>query len=136
LREELGPDAGRIELASAGTAAWDGQPASSGAREVAERSGLDLSAHRSRTATPDLVREADLILAMEREHARTAQELGADPRRTHVLSEWPDPAEPELAVSDPFGGSLEAYDECLRRIRRHVRRIVPRVREAIRARSA
>ena len=136
FREELGPNAARVELTSAGTAAWDGQPASAGAAEASARSGLDLSGHRSRRATPDLVRSADLVLVMEREHARAARELGADPRRTHVLSEWPEPGEPALAVSDPFGGSLEAYEECLRRIRRHVRRIVPHVREALRARPA
>jgi len=97
---------------------------------------VDLSAHRSRRASADLVRGADLILVMEPEHARAAQSLGADPRRVHVLSEWPDPGEPALAVSDPFGGSKEAYEECWRRIRHHVRRIVPRVREELRARSA
>ena len=48
-----------------------------------------------------------------------------------MLSEWPPPGEPEAPVADPFGGSAETYEECLRRIRRHVRRIVPYVREAL-----
>jgi protein-tyrosine-phosphatase len=136
FRAELGPDADRVEVVSAGTAALDGQPASAGAGEAAAREGLDLSAHRSRRASAELLRGADLVLGMEREHARAAEALGADPRRTHVLSEWPGPGEPGLAVSDPFGGSLEAYEECLRRIRRHVRRIVPFVREALPSRPA
>jgi protein-tyrosine-phosphatase len=136
FQEELGPDAGKVEFVSAGTAAWDGQPASAGAREAAARVGLDLSAHRSQRATSGLVRSADLILVMEREHARAAEALGADPGRVHLLSEWSEPGEPALPVSDPFGGSLEAYEECLSRIRRHVRRIVPHVREALRARRA
>ena len=136
FREELGPDAERVEVLSAGTAAWDGQPASAGATEAAARAGLDLTAHRSRRPGAELLRGADLVLVMEHEHARAAEALGADPRRTHVLSEWPDPGEPALAVSDPFGGSLEAYEECLGRIRRHVRRIVPRIREALRSRPA
>jgi protein-tyrosine-phosphatase len=135
FREELGSDADRVEVTSAGTAAWDGQPASAGASEAAARAGLDLAAHRSRRATAELLRGADLVLVMEREHLRAAVALGADPRRTHVLSEWPEPGEPALAVSDPFGGSLEAYEECLGRIRRHIRRIVPRVREASRSRT-
>ncbi len=136
LREELGPDAARLEVLSAGTAAWEGQPASGGAVEAAARDGVDLRSHRSRRATPELVRGADLVLVMEREHLRAAQSLGADARRVHLLSEWPEPGEPALAVSDPFGGSSEAYEECWRRVRRHVRRIVPCVREALRARSA
>jgi protein-tyrosine-phosphatase len=136
FREELGADADRVEVVSAGTVAWDGQPASAGASAAAARAGLDLAGHRSRRASAGLLRGADLILVMEREHVRAAVALGADPRRVHVLSEWPEPGEPALAVSDPFGGSLEAYEECLSRIRRHVRRIVPHVREALRLRPA
>lgn len=136
LAAELGPDGERIDVASAGTAAWEGQPATAASIEVAARDGLDLTSHRSRRATPALVRAVDLILVMEREHLRAVQALGADPRHTHVLCEWPEPGEPALPVSDPFGGSIEAYEECWRRIRKHVRRIVPHVREALRARSA
>jgi protein-tyrosine-phosphatase len=136
FREELGPDAEQVEVHSAGVAAAEGQPASAGAAAAAARAGLDLTAHRSQRPSAGLLNGADLILVMEREHARAAEALGADPRRTHVLSEWPGPGEPALAVSDPFGGSLEAYEECLGRIRRHVRRIVPQVREALRSRPA
>jgi protein-tyrosine-phosphatase len=136
FREELGPDAEQVEVLSAGMAAADGQPASAGAAAAAARAGLDLTAHRSQRPSAGLLSGADLILVMEPEHARAAEALGADPRRTHVLSEWPGPGEPALAVSDPFGGSLEAYEECLGRIRRHVRRIVPQVREALRSRPA
>lgn len=136
FREELGPDAERVEVLSAGTAASDGQPASAGASEAAALAGLDLTAHRSRRPGAELLGGADLVLVMEREHGRAAEALGADPGRIHVLSEWPEPGEPAFAVSDPFGGSLEAYEECLGRIRRHVRRIVPRIREMLRSRPA
>ncbi len=136
FREALGPDSGRVEVVSAGTAASEGQPASVGASTVAARAGLDLGGHRSRRASAELVAGADLVLVMEHEHARVARALGADPSRTHVLSEWPEPGDPSLAVSDPFGGSLEGYEECLGRIRCHVDRIVPRIREALRSRPA
>ncbi len=136
FREELGDDAAQVEVVSAGVSALDGQPASAGAREAARREGLDLSGHRSRRATAPLLRDADLVLVMEREHARAAVGLGAEPAKVHVLSDWPEPGEPELAVPDPFGGSPEAYEESLRRIRRHVRRIVPTVRAALRTHPA
>jgi protein-tyrosine-phosphatase len=80
--------------------------------------------------------ESDLVLVMEREHLAAAAALGADPERCHVLSEWPDGGEPGLAISDPYGGSLEAYEECWRRIWCHIERVVPQVREALRARLA
>jgi protein-tyrosine phosphatase len=135
LKQELGADAARVEVSSAGTAAWDGQPATGPALEVAGRDRVDLRDHRSRRVTPALLRASDLVLVMERGHLSAVQALGADPRRTHVLSEWPEPGEASLPVSDPFGASIEAYEECWRRIRRHVQRIAPHVLEALRARS-
>jgi len=82
------------------------------------------------------VRESDLLLVMERTHLASVRALDADPSRTHVLSEWPAPGEPDLPISDPFGASIEAYEECWRRIARHVARAVPQIRDACRARSA
>ena len=132
----LGPDAGGIVVESAGTAAWDDQPATEASVEVASREGVDISAHRSRRLTPAMVRRADLVLVMERGHLAAVRALGGDADRTHVLSEWPAPGEPELEISDPFGASIEAYEECWRRIQHHLERVVPVVREASRARSA
>ena len=136
LCRDLGPDVGRVEIESAGTAAWENQPATEHSISVAERDGVDLRSHLSRRVTPALVRAADLILVMERGHLAPVQALGADPERTHVLSEWPPPGEPSLLVSDPYGASIEAYEECWRRIQRHVQRVIPQIREASRTRSA
>jgi protein-tyrosine phosphatase len=135
LRAALGSEP-RVEVLSAGTAAWEGNPATELARTIAERDGIDLGEHRSRRATPELVRSADWVLVMERGHLASVRALGADASRSHVLSEWPAPGEPDLAVDDPFGGSIEAYEECWRRIRRHVERAVPHLLEALRSRSA
>ena len=136
LLEELGPERDRVRVSSAGTAAWEGQPATDPAIETAHRDGIDIRSHRSRRITPAMLSEVDLVLVMERNHLTAVQAMGSDPHRTHVLSEWPEPGDPGQAVSDPFGGSMEAYEECWRRIRRHVGRLVPQVREALRARSA
>lgn len=135
LLAALGPDRERVDVLSAGTAAWEGQPATAESVEVAASAGIDLSGHRSRRISPALVRAADLVVVMERGHENGVRALGADPDRTHVISEWPAPGDAELPVSDPFGASREAYEECWRRIRRHIDRIIPHVREALRARS-
>ncbi|HEX7276977.1 MAG TPA: hypothetical protein VF244_06340 [Acidimicrobiales bacterium] len=49
-----------------------GHPAHSNSVETLAGRGLDLSAHRSRRLTADVVRSADLILGMAREHVREA----------------------------------------------------------------
>lgn len=136
LEQALGTEAARVEVVSAGTAAFEGQPATALAAQVALIDGVDLRSHRSRRATPALLRAADLVLVMERGHRSAVLALGAHPDRTHLLSDWPPPGDPSLPISDPFGGSIEAYEECWRRIRRHVQRVAPHVVEALRARSA
>jgi protein-tyrosine-phosphatase len=135
LKRDLGPDAERVVVDSAGTAAWDGQPATEPSVEVAAREGVDLKSHRSRRLTPALLREADLVLVMERGHLTTVRTLGADAARAHILSEYPPPGDPSLPVSDPFGASIEAYEECWRRIQTHLNRVVPVIREAQRVRG-
>lgn len=136
LRRLLAADSGRVAVESAGTAAWDDQPATEAAVRVAAQSGVDISGHRSRRLTPAIVRAADMVLVMERGHLTAVRALGADPDRSHVLSEWPGPGEPGLEISDPFGASSEAYEECWRRIQHHLERVVPYIREASGARSA
>lgn len=97
-----------VTVSSAGTGAWDGAPASEGAYLVALEHGLDLSAHRARLVSRELLREADLVLTMARHHRTRVQEL--DPEtRAHVLGEYAGRTGPEAEVSDPFGGDLELY---------------------------
>jgi len=111
LRRELGArGAADITVLSAGTGAWDGAPASEGAYLVGLEHALDLSSHRARLLTRDLVQEADLVLTMARHHRARVHELGGE-GRTHVLGEYAGRAGAEAEVSDPFGGDLELYRE-------------------------
>ena len=56
----------------------DGQPASPHGVTVVGRKGHDLTQHRSRVMTDDMLRSADLILGMERMHVREAVVLAND----------------------------------------------------------
>lgn len=135
LVRELGPDAARVVVESAGTSAQEGQPASTGTRELMRTQGIDLSGHRARRATASLVRDADFVFVMEPLHRKALAALGAPMERVHVVSEFPAPGEPGLPVSDPYGASKEAYEECWRRILVHVRRLAPAVKEVLDARN-
>lgn len=133
---ELGEDRVHVEVSSAGTSAWEGEPASDGSVAVALANGFDLRDHRSRRASAALLESSDIVFVMEPSHRRNLEAAGAPMERVHVLSEWPPPGEPDLPVSDPFGGSAEAYEECWRRIRHHMKRIVPSIRRELRTRLA
>ena len=57
-----------VEVGSAGTMDWSGQPAHEYAIAAMAERGLDLSAHRSRRMSEYLVDESDLIVVMTRNH--------------------------------------------------------------------
>ena len=65
LFAHMAPEA---EVSSAGTMDWSGQPAHEHAIAAMAERGLDLSAHRSRRLSDRMVDEADLIVAMTRNH--------------------------------------------------------------------
>src|SRR5213595_2029068 len=102
-----------VAVASAGTGAWDGAPASEGAYLVGLERGLDLSGHRARLLTRELVERADLILTMARHHRARVDELGGE-GKVFVLGEYAGRGGDEAEVSDPFGGDLDVYrDTCV-----------------------
>jgi protein-tyrosine-phosphatase len=113
LERALGERAAEgIRVSSAGTGAWDGAPVSEGAYLVGLERGLDLSGHRARLLTRELVEQADLILTMARHHRARVDELGGE-GRVFVLGEYAGREGDEVEVSDPFGGDLNVYrDTC------------------------
>jgi len=106
--QRLLAEAGRNDVAvtSAGTGAYEGAPASEGAFLVALESGLDLSGHRARLLTREMVGEADLILTMARGHLGRVERLGGS-ARAYLLAEYA--ASSDQEVKDPYGGDVEGY---------------------------
>jgi len=134
LRSMLPSDlAEQVEVGSAGTGAADGAPATDFAVSTAAAYGLKLSGHRSRVLTPRLVREADLILAMEPRHAEWAIGLAPDAReRIHLVTEQgAESGATASGIHDPIGGTAEEYADTFHRIRSHLLRWVPLIREAV-----
>ena len=99
-----------IEVSSAGTQAWDGSPASDGSLLVGMERGLDLSSHRSRRLTPEIVNGSDLILVMAPSHLASVKEINPA-ANVHLLGGYVSARTPASTVQDPFGGDLAAYRE-------------------------
>jgi protein-tyrosine-phosphatase len=97
-----------LDIASAGTSAWDDAPASDGSLLIGLEHGLDLSGHRARLLTGALVAEADVILAMGPQHVSRTLALGGE-GRTHLLTAFASFDAVQSAITDPFGGDLETY---------------------------
>jgi protein-tyrosine-phosphatase len=115
-----------FEISSAGTSTWEGSPASDAAILVGIERGIDLSQHRSRQLTRDMVAEADLILAMGPHHLDRIEALGGT-GKSFLLSEYASGGSSNSAIADPFGGDLHAYratcDELTTEIRKAFDRI-------------
>jgi len=99
-----------IYVQSAGTAAGDGMPASGAAVEALRQMGAVLEPHRSRMLNVDMLRQADVVLCMTREHRASILRMEPSTReKVFLLDSAGD-------VPDPIGSGVEDYLHCARRI--------------------
>ncbi len=115
-----------VEVGSAGTAAWDGAPASDGALLVAMERDVDISGHRSRMLTPELAAAYDLVLTMGPHHLERVKAFGAGDR-AFLLSDYASRGADGNAVNDPFDGDLTVYRETFDELDREIRRVIDRL---------
>jgi protein-tyrosine-phosphatase len=120
-----------VTVSSAGTGAWDGAPVSEGAYLVGLEHSLDLSAHRARLLTRELVKSADLILTMSGHHRARVAELGGEDK-VHVLGEYAGRDESRAEVSDPFGSDLASYRQTYEELQELIGGVVSRVAGTVR----
>lgn len=117
-----------VTVGSAGVNAVDGAPASDGSLLVGMEHGLDLSAHRSRALTTELVESADLVLAMGHSHLAGIAELGGA-SRAYLLTDYATRGRDAVGVSDPFGGALDVYRDTYVELHELVEQVIDRVRD-------
>ena len=93
---------------SCGLAAADGSPASDGAiNALSELFEIDLSSHRSKFVTRELLDKADIIFTMSQNHAMPI--LAIEEYRDKVRVANP-------PISDPFMQNTEVYKACAREL--------------------
>jgi protein-tyrosine-phosphatase len=115
-----------FDVSSAGTSAWNGAPASDGSLLVALEHGVDLSEHRARQLTRDIVMEQDVILVMGPHHLERAEALGGE-GKSHLLTHYAAHGSSDRAVSDPFGGDLDVYRATYEELEREIKRVFDRI---------
>ena len=115
-----------FDVGSAGTSAWNGAPASDGGLLVALEHGVDLSGHRARQLTREIVQENDVILVMGPHHLERAEALGGE-GKAHLLTHYAAHGSTDRAVSDPFGGDLEVYRATYEELVKEIKRVFDRI---------
>jgi glycine hydroxymethyltransferase len=105
---------GAYRVISAGVGAVDGQRASDHAVTALRALGLDISSHRSRHLTADIVAQADYIFGMTHSHVDAIMLLYPQAaEKTFLLREFDETLDAyENDISDPIGGSYEVYCNC------------------------
>ena len=85
-----------ITCDSAGLFANPGEPAVAACREL----GVDLSDHRAKPLSQEMLQSADLFVVMMQSHAGVLKSSGVPQEKIRVLGG---------GVGDPFGGSMAIY---------------------------
>jgi protein-tyrosine-phosphatase len=118
-----------LEIASAGTAAIDGLPATEEAIAVCRGAGIQIEDHRSRRLTAGLLAECELVLTMEQWHRFIAMRLLPErAERVHHLALFAGDGRGG-DVEDPIGGGPEEYRRAFARIRDLLQRALPQILE-------
>ena len=108
------PDEWRVE--SAGTWALTGEPAAQKSQQVLAERGLDVSEHRARSVSLELLSSFNLILTMEKGHKEALQvEFPGISDRVYMLSEMIGSG---FDIHDPIGGPLVDFQDTAEELER------------------
>lgn len=109
------------QVSSAGLRALVDAPADPLAQELMKGRGLDLSRHRGRQLSREILRGADLVLVMEDRQKQLVEGLDPSARgRVHRLGRIG-----KFDVPDPYRRGSKAFDEALRLVDKGLDEIVP-----------
>lgn len=113
-----------VRIESAGIFATDGEPATTEAVIAMKKYDVDLLGHHAQQITSELIEKSDLILTMTEGQKMLFAEVA--PKKTYTLCEF---AGVEGDIDDPFGGSVEEYEETAEMIYVALQVIVEKLRD-------
>jgi protein-tyrosine phosphatase len=116
LAEKAGVPEGELErkgisVLSAGAFAMPGARATPQAMDAVKALGADLSTHRSRPLTIELIHQADVIYTMGRSHAQAVAAMVPSAREKVAT------LDPAGDIDDPIGGDISLYQDLAGQLR-------------------
>lgn len=131
----------KIDVFSAGLAAFPGASASSEVHSVLSGQGLDLSGHKARQLTEEMINDADLILTMTAAQKQLLQDLFPGmAEKIFIAKEFAeDPQDVEdtdkheqysYDIADPYGKSEAVYQQCAEELAQAVEDIIKRIQSS------
>ncbi|SEV93299.1 low molecular weight protein-tyrosine-phosphatase [Luteibacter sp. 329MFSha] len=106
LRHRLG-DGRRATVSSAGLGAMTGHPMDPTALDLLRGEGIDGAPHRARQVDVAMLRQSDLILAMEKAHVATIQRMAPEVSgKVFLLDRWNEGRD----IPDPYRQQRPAFE--------------------------
>ncbi len=106
-----------VEVLSAGIM-MGGLGATEATRRLLAQEGIDVSNHRSKRITRELIKKSDFILVMERRHEENILEIAPQARnRVFLLKEFAKIKDNDLEIADPISKSEDFYSDTFRLIK-------------------
>jgi protein-tyrosine-phosphatase len=99
------------QITSAGLAAFSGSPASQQAIVVMAERGLDLTCHKAKQFSGELLVQSDIVFTVTENHRRALVKMFPQAAaKIHVLAEFA--GRTGFDIADPFGQSVDVYRKC------------------------
>ncbi|MBU1086452.1 MAG: threonylcarbamoyl-AMP synthase [Candidatus Omnitrophica bacterium] len=118
-----------FDISSAGVAAFGGMPASHDAIAVMKKYGVDITGHRARRLTNQMVKVADYILVMENAHREFMfDRYWRVKKRIFLLKEFSKDKSGKLAIQDPIGRNINFYEDVAKIIKQSIEGLVDRLK--------
>jgi len=117
-----------VEVESSGIAALPSYTIYGALEKVLREEGIQVSNHKPRQTTPQIVRDADLILVMEKRQKEAILEMAPDVKdKVFLLKEFAGERE-NLDIPDPLGQPEEVYQARLNEIRGYLKKVLDRIK--------
>jgi protein-tyrosine-phosphatase len=115
-----------VQVASAGTGALAGSPASREVPMVLQEKGIDVPFHEASELTEELVAWADAILVMGPQHLAAVEALGGG-EKAGLVTQFLPGDEANSPVADPIGEGIEVYRETRDQLERAITAVLDRL---------
>lgn len=116
-----------FQISSAGIYAAEGDKASNNAVKAMGESGIDVSSHRAKLLSYEMLKGSDLVLVMTRGHRSSILSMYPEfEGKVFTLSQY---IGEETDIVDPFGGSLETYRASALQLDNLIGKIFAKLRE-------
>lgn len=124
-----------INVSSAGLSAFQGDRANQKAIDVLKNQGIDISEHRARQLTGEIINSSDLILTMTYAHKMSILNYAPKSKgKVFTLKEYAREADGEesgnmnLDIHDPYGRDYSVYESVMNEIQTEIESIINKIK--------